>query len=49
VTPAEYLRGYQTRLGRWMLNPLDMEAFADWLRWLSQNPGPAPVVWGGAA
>jgi hypothetical protein len=41
---AEYQRGYRERLGRVMLNPFDLTAFTDWLRWTFQNPGQS-VVW----
>jgi len=44
---AEYHRGYRERLGRWMLNPWDLEALWEWLSWGKNHPGPA-VVWGGA-
>jgi hypothetical protein len=43
---AEYHRGYRERLGRLLLNPFDINAFMEWLRWTALNPGPS-VTWGG--
>jgi hypothetical protein len=37
----EYHEGYRSRLGRVMLNPFDLDAFMDWLRWTANNPGVA--------